>query len=128
VSRLLAVGLGSRTGVIADAVVDAVRDALSGHGGAAFRLCTLDRRAAEPGMIAAAARLGAELVGVSEDALRARSADVVTRSARSEAATGVPSVAESAALAGAGPGSRLVVPRRVVAGVTVAVAVGGEEA
>jgi cobalt-precorrin 5A hydrolase len=118
----LAIGVGLRTGVAAEAVVAAVREALSGLDTQPAGLFTLDRRAGEPGLRAAAHALGLALEGLHPAALQARSAEAVTRSRRSEAATGVPSVAETAALAGAGPGSRLVMPRRVVAGVTVAVA------
>jgi cobalt-precorrin 5A hydrolase len=126
-TRAVAVGIGSRSGVSADAVVAAVRDAVAGLGEPGIRLYTLDRRASEPGLLAAAGRLGTEIVGLPETALRARAGEAVTRSARAEAAAGVPSVAETAALAGAGQGSRLLVPRRTGQGVTVAVAGTGEE-
>ncbi|MEV4642710.1 cobalamin biosynthesis protein [Actinoplanes sp. NPDC049548] len=46
-------------------------------------------------------------------------------SARVAAAVGVPSVAEAAALAAAGPGARLLVPKEVLHGVTVAIAAAG---
>ncbi len=122
----LFVGIGSRQGVAAEAVVAAVTAATRGLEGTPAGLFTLDRRAAEPGLVAAADRLGLPLAGLSPAALAVRSPDAITRSARSEAAAGVPSVAETAALAGAGPGSRLVRPRVVHAGITVAVAARGE--
>ncbi len=55
-------------------------------------------------------------------ALRERSADCVTRSERSLSLFGVTSIAEAAALVSAGPGSHLVMPRRVVGNITVAAA------
>jgi cobalt-precorrin 5A hydrolase len=122
----LAVGVGSRSAVDADAVVAAVRAALAGLDGRTFRLYTLDRRAGEAGLVDAAARLGTDLVGLAPAVLQARAGDAVTTSTRAQAAAGVPSVAETAALAGAGPGSRLLVPRRTGIGVTVAVAAGEE--
>nr|WP_245280144.1 cobalamin biosynthesis protein [Hyphomicrobium sp. 99] len=55
-------------------------------------------------------------------ALRERSGDCVTRSERSLSMFGVTSIAEAAALVSAGPGSRLVMPRRVIGNITVAAA------
>lgn len=118
----LAIGVGARPGVAAASVVAAVRTASDGLVGAPVGLFTLDRRAGEPGLREAGASLGLDVAGLSPDVLAARAADCVTRSARAEAAAGVPSVAEAAALAGAGPGSKLVRPRIVHDGVTVAVA------
>jgi cobalt-precorrin 5A hydrolase len=103
-----------------------VRAALAGLDGRTFRLYTLGRRAGEAGLVDAAARLGTDLVGLAPAVLQARAGDAVTTSTRALAAAGVPSVAETAALAGAGPGSRLLVPRRTGIGVTVAVAAGEE--
>ena len=56
------------------------------------------------------------------EALRDRSDDCLTRSERTLERFGVASVAEAAALAAAGPGSHLVVPRRIIGNVTVAAA------
>ena len=50
-----------------------------------------------------------------------------TRSERVLAITGVPSVAEAAALAAAGPGARLLVPRVAVGPATCALAIAGDE-
>ena len=59
---------------------------------------------------------------VTLDALRERSGDCLTRSERTLALFGVASIAEAAALAGAGPGSHLVVSRRIIGNITIAAA------
>ena len=56
-------------------------------------------------------------------ALEARDAEIVTRSARIEHLRGVGSLAEAAALAGAGDMSRLALPRIASRGATCALAV-----
>ena len=52
------------------------------------------------------------------------SARLLTTSAPAERRFGLPSIAEAAALAGAGEGGRLIGPRRVGRGVTCAAAIG----
>ena len=59
---------------------------------------------------------------VGLDDMRARNGDCVTRTGRSHNLFGVASIAEAAALAGAGPRSRLVMPRRIVGNITIAAA------
>ena len=67
------------------------------------------------------------LVGSDEeDALEEADLRTVTRSARSMDTLNVRSVAEAAALAAAGPNSRLLAPRVVVGPVTCALAAGDE--
>lgn len=56
------------------------------------------------------------------DDMRERNEDCSTRSERAMALLGVASVAEAAALVCAGPGSRLIMPRRIVGNVTIAAA------
>ncbi len=56
------------------------------------------------------------------DAMRERNEDCSTRSERTLALFGVASVAEAAALVGAGPGSRLILPRRIIGNITIAAA------
>ncbi|RBY78336.1 cobalamin biosynthesis protein CbiG [Geodermatophilus sp. TF02-6] len=132
------VGVGARPGVSAAevlAAVDAVLAALeattprtgrpstagppssAGDDRAGVRLATLDVRAAEPGVVAAAAARGWTLTGHPVEALAA--VPVAAPSARVAAAVGTPSVAEAAALLG---GGQLLVGRTVVGRVTVAVA------
>jgi cobalt-precorrin 5A hydrolase len=110
------VGVGARSGVSAAEVLAAV-DAVLPRGADGVRLATLDVRAAEPGLAAAAAARGWPLTGHPAAALAA--VTVPAPSARVAAAVGTPSVAEAAALLG---GGTLLVARTVVGRVTVAVA------
>lgn len=109
------VGVGARPGVSAAEVLAAV-DAVLPAGADDVRLATLDVRAAEPGLIGAAAARGWPLRGHPAAALAAVA--VPSPSARTAAAVGTPSVAEAAALLG---GGTLLVGRTVVGRVTVAV-------
>jgi histidinol-phosphate aminotransferase/cobalt-precorrin 5A hydrolase len=113
------VGIGARAGVRAEEVLAAVATALAGLAidRAGVRLATLDTRAAEPGLVAAAAELGWPLTGHPAAVLAA--VPVPAPSARVAAAVGTPSVAEAAALAG---GGRLLLGKTVCGRVTVAVA------
>jgi cobalt-precorrin 5A hydrolase len=78
----------------------------------------------EAGIVAAAAARGVLLVLIAQDALEAADARTLTRSSRSMDTLNVHSVAEAAALAAAGPGSRLLAPRIAVGPVTCALAEG----
>jgi len=123
VTGRLVVGLGARPDTAGPALEAAIRAALA-EAGLSSRdigaLATLDRRAAEAGVRAAAAELGWELTGYPVGELAAQR--VPNGNETVAAAVGTPGVAEAAALAAAGPGATLVVPKRIVAGVTVAVA------
>lgn len=115
-------GIGCRKGASADAVAAAVA-AATPPGCEVEALATGDTKRSEPGLVAAAARLGLPVLFIAADALAAASPRAVSRSARVEALLGVPSLAETAALAAAGPRSRLLGPRLAVGDVTCAVAV-----
>ncbi|MBT3070411.1 cobalamin biosynthesis protein [Rhodomicrobium sp. Az07] len=107
-------GLGFRKNAGADAIVDAVAAALEAAGVQAASLgalATLADKAAEPGFLEAAQRFRLRVALVSEADLAEASAGALTVSARVMAEKGVPSVAEAAALAAAGPGARLLGPR-----------------
>jgi cobalamin biosynthesis protein CbiG len=110
------VGIGAVAGVSAAEVLAAV-DAVLPPGSPDVRLATLDARAAEPGVTAAAARRGWPLTGHPAAALAA--VEVPAPSSRVADAVGTPSVAEAAALLG---GGRLLVGKTVRGRVTVAVA------
>ncbi|MFE7381161.1 cobalamin biosynthesis protein [Streptomyces zhihengii] len=125
----LVVGVGASRGVPVDEVVELVLETLCAAGLRADEvrvLATLDTKAAEPGIVAAAARLGVPVTAYPAALLAA--VPVPGGSAAVLAAVGTPSVAEAAALAG---GGALVVPRRTSrpvgrpAGVTCAIARGG---
>jgi cobalamin biosynthesis protein CbiG len=115
------VGLGARPERSAAELTAAVEAALAEAGVATAQvgaLATIDRRAGEEGVRAVAAERGWELVSFAPEELGAY--DVPNKSETVAAAVGTPGVAEAAALA-AGTGSRLILPKRVLGGVTVAV-------
>ncbi len=120
---MIVAGLGSRNGVAADAVLDALRAAAEEYGVRLDRiglLATGETKAAEPAFGEAAVHLGIPLEIVGTALLRQQS--VETESAASRAATGTGSLAEAAALAAAGAGARLLGPRAVHGPVTCALA------
>jgi cobalt-precorrin 5A hydrolase len=80
---------------------------------------------ARAGCLAAAAqRLGTPIVAIGADELVSVADRVATQSPASQAAAGVGSVAEAAALAAAGPGARLALTRISSAHATCALAEG----
>ena len=110
--RSLVVGVGASRGVSAEEVLGLVRDALADAGLSphALRcLASVDAKADEPGLLAAARTLGVELLTFGADALAA--VPVPNPSAAPLAAVGTPSVAEAAAVLGA-DGGELLVPKR----------------
>lgn len=124
-SARLAIGIGARRGVGAAEVATLVREALPplpARGETRWRLFTIDTKRDEAGLHEAARLLKTEIIFLPLEALLARENDVLTRSARVEALLGVGSVAEAAALAGAGPGSLLLGPRIASERATCAIA------
>jgi cobalt-precorrin 5A hydrolase len=122
-STRIAIGVGCRRGCSANAVETLIRQAL-GHAPDAERLglFTIRDKEGELGLIATADRLGLPLVFLSHDALLEQAPFIHTRSLRAEGLFGVPSVAEASALAGAGAGAVLIVPRIAGQGATCAIA------
>ena len=119
----LAIGLGCRRGVSGDVIVSLVREALSRieqQGAAA--LFTVEGKRSEAGLAQAAQALAMPLHFLAQEALEAVADKAQTHSPRVEALFGVPSVAETAALAGAGPGAVLILPRIASDNVTCAIA------
>lgn len=103
-------GLGFRS----SAGVESLRAALAAAGGqGADALATSERKAGAPAMQALAAETGLPLLALPEDLLAAQT--TLTESARVRRLTGAGSLAEAAALAGAGPGARLLGERAVSA-------------
>jgi cobalt-precorrin 5A hydrolase len=76
----------------------------------------------EAGLIEAAKDLGLPLIFLDAAALRDAAPRALTHSAKVMAMFGLPSIAETAALAGAGPDSILLVPRINAAGASCAIA------
>jgi cobalt-precorrin 5A hydrolase/precorrin-3B C17-methyltransferase len=109
----LVVGVGASRGVGTAEVLGLVEDALA-HAALSPRsvtaLATVDAKAGEPGLRAAAERLGVPLRTFPAAELAAVA--VPTPSAAPLAAVGTPSVAEAAALTAAGAGAELLVRKR----------------
>lgn len=111
---MMVAGLGCRRGAAQEDVLAALAAALAAAGrerAALAALATSVAKAGEAGLREAAATLGLELRALPEAALHAAATHCLTRSARALDATGLPSLAEAAALAGAGEGARLLGPR-----------------
>jgi cobalt-precorrin 5A hydrolase len=85
-------------------------------------LATLDRPALNAVLQEAARRAGLDLILLTLDELRATAHLCVTHSEHSMKQYGIPSVAEAAALAGAGAEARLLIPRFLGRNTTVSVA------
>jgi cobalt-precorrin 5A hydrolase / precorrin-3B C17-methyltransferase len=118
----LVVGVGASRGVTAEEVLGLVRGALREAGlaeASVKALATVDAKASEAGLVAAAAHLGVELLTFPAADL-ARVA-VPNPSAAPLRAVGTPSVAEAAALLAAGRDGELVVPKQKSAMATAAV-------
>jgi len=122
-SPRVAIGLGCRRGASGAAIASLVRAAFEGAAPAGeAALFTIDAKRDEAGLSDAAAALGMPLHFLSAEALKAVAGLALTRSPRVTSLFGLPSVAETAALAGAGPGAVLIQPRISGEGVTCAIA------
>jgi cobalt-precorrin 5A hydrolase/precorrin-3B C17-methyltransferase len=106
----LVVGVGASSGAPAEEVLGLIEDALREAGLSArsvAELATVDAKSEEPGIVAAAGRLGVPLVTYPAEELAA--VEVPNPSGAPLAAVGTPSVAEAAALV---RGGELLVPKR----------------
>ena len=123
-ASLIAIGVGCRKGCTGDAIVAVVRRALEKAGNlrGERELFTLDEKESEANVREAASTLGLPLYFVSHERLLREASRVVTPSARVERLIGLPGVAETAALAGAGPNGELIVAKIVGGGATCAIA------
>ncbi|MEY4547501.1 MAG: hypothetical protein RL685_3696 [Pseudomonadota bacterium] len=103
-SVVLAAGLGCRAGCALEQVLDVLQQALTAEGRTLAELQalhTVDFKQSEPALQLAAELLQKPLVGFSLEQLRKCSAGAHTQSAHTLQRFGVPSIAETAALAGA---------------------------
>jgi cobalt-precorrin 5A hydrolase len=126
---MIVAGVGCRKGAQAGEIQAAITAAFARAGVAASELRLIATSAAkggEPGIVAAASAIGVPLVLIATGDLTAAGVRATTRSERVIALAGVPSVAEAAALAAAGPVARLVLPRIAVGPATCALAETGE--
>ena len=123
--RLVAVGIGCRKHSARAEIAALVQTTLAECRTpfAAHRLFTLVDKQGDAELTAAAVLLKLELVFLSRNALAAEASRCLTASPAARRRFGLPSIAEAAALAGAGVGGRLLGPRRIGAGVTCALAV-----
>lgn len=120
----LAIGVGCKKNCPGEAIEALVRRAIlrAGCEEAPAALFTHAAKNGEPGLFIAAARLGLPLVFLPPQLLQEASPRAQTRSVKVEALFGLPSLAETAALAGAGAGARLVLARISEAGASCAIA------
>jgi len=119
---MIVAGIGARGGATAQEIAEAVRDACGRAGLEVSEVgivCGMQRAA----VTEAASELSVQAKLCTLDELRAEAERCVTHSERSMAATGVPSVAEAAAMAAAGPDGMMFLPRVAYANVTVALAI-----
>ncbi len=120
---MIAIGIGCKSGVNADEVIALVEDGLSRVENETIAgLFTVASKSHESGLAQAATSLSLPLLFLPETALKSSASRTETRSERVVALFGVPSIAETAALVGAGEGSTLIVPRISRGGVTCAIA------
>lgn len=117
----VAVGIGARAGASVEAIVALAREAFARAGVESAPLHSA-ARIRNPALVQAAARLGVQLHFHAEAALARTASRVVSHSPRVAAIFGVGSVAEAAALAGAGEGAQIVVPKFSADGASCAVA------
>ena len=124
---MIVAGIGCRKAIAAEQVESAIEAALRHNQIEGHRLDVIAVPAVkgrEAGIVAAAAARGVRLVLITQDALEEADLRTLTRSARSMDTLNVQSVAEAAALAAAGPNSRLLAPRLAIGPVTCALAEG----
>jgi cobalt-precorrin 5A hydrolase len=126
---MIVAGIGCRAGASTHDIEAAISAALAQAPLGARALdviATSLAKGGEPGIATAASARGEKFVVVPHAELEAAGSRTVTRSERVLAMTGVPSVAEAAALAAAGPGARLLVARIAIGPATCALAIVGD--
>lgn len=128
-NRRFAMGVGLRRGASAEEIVTLARSVATRHNVDPGRLTlfTLDSKAEEHGVLEAARELGVALEFLTLPEIASRNEDGITRSNRIEARFGVGSICEAAALAGAGPGARLVAARSTTGRVACALAIASDD-
>jgi cobalt-precorrin 5A hydrolase len=122
---MIVAGIGLRRNAEAHEIVALVEAALQRAAlppGSLTRIATLVSLVDHPAVQVASGTLGIPAVAVGDDALAAAAPAMRTVSEKSLAAHGIGSVAEAAALGGAGPGASLLLERIASAAVTCALA------
>jgi cobalt-precorrin 5A hydrolase len=121
---MIVAGVGCRRGTSAAEIETAIAAALAQAGLANHKLdlvATAAFKGDEPGIVAAAAARGVDLILIAQGDLE-RAGGRTTRSRRVAELVGVGSVAEAAALAAGGPAARLVLRRIAIGPATCALA------
>jgi cobalt-precorrin 5A hydrolase len=119
----VAIGIGCKRGCSSEAIVALVERTIAAScAGAPAALFTHEAKKSEAGLASAAKALGLPLVFLDGQVLRQASLRAATNSPRVTAMFGLPSIAEAAALAGAGPSSVLLVARMSDGGASCAIA------
>ena len=119
---MIVAGIGCRLGCPEADITAVLRDAEARAGVTATALAAPVFKSTEPGLHAAAATLHLPLHWIDDAALAEAQPRCVTPSDRVRAATGHSAIAEAAALAAAGPHSRLILPRIAQSSATCALA------
>jgi cobalt-precorrin 5A hydrolase len=120
----VAIGVGCKRGCSTEAIVALVERAIAAAAcaGRQASLFTHEAKKCEAGLASAAKALGLPLVFLEAEVLRQASLRAATNSPRVMEMFGLPSIAEAAALAGAGPSSVLLVARMSDGGASCAIA------
>ncbi len=120
---MIAIGVGCRKACGATDIVALVRAALAHLPDATpGGLFSVAAKHGEPGLVEAAATLGLPLAFIDSAVLALVAGDAKSCSRRVEEMFGLPGIAETAALAGAGQGAVLLVPRLASPTATCAIA------
>jgi cobalt-precorrin 5A hydrolase len=125
VEAMIVAGIGCRKGASArdiDAVIDAALAEARIPVSELTVIATAELKMNEPGIAEAASARGLRVEVVPQAQLEEADTRASTSSQRVRAAAGVGSVAEAAALAAAGPGAQLLIPRVVLGPATCALA------
>ena len=127
---MIVAGIGCRRGAAAVAIEQSIEAALSECGlepSMLRALATAAGKSDEPGLREAAARLSLPLIALAEQDLVRAAPGAVTRSQLVLDLKGVPSIAETAALAAAGRNARLLAARVSNKEASCAIAIGEDE-
>ena len=120
----VAIGIGCKRGCSSEAIVALIERAIAAAAcaGTPAALFTHEAKRSEAGLVSAAKALALPLVFLDGQVLRQASLRAATNSPRVMAIFGLPSIAEAAALTGAGPSSVLLVARMSNGGASCAIA------
>jgi cobalt-precorrin 5A hydrolase len=120
----VAIGIGCKRGCSTEAIVALAERAIAAAScaGAPAALFTHEAKKSEAGLAGAGKALGLPLVFLEAEVLRQASLRAATDSPRVMEMFGLPSIAEAATLAGAGPSSVLLVARISDGGASCAIA------